>query len=207
MAGTLQSVREGQLGQLRTIQSFFSYFNENENDIRNRSEFGGGSLLDIGCYPISLSRFLFGREPTRVLGTVEYDPRFRVDRMASAILDFEVGTATLTCSTQLSPYQRVQLFGTQGRFEIEIPFNAPPDKPCRFWRQTPSGIEETVLDICDQYTIQGDLFSLAVLNDTPVPTPIQDGVANLAVIEAIRRSGESGHWEAVETIGSMMGSR
>jgi predicted dehydrogenase len=150
--------------------------------------------MDIGCYAISLSRFIFDREPARVCGIVELDPVFGTDRLASALMDFQVGTATFTCSTQLSPYQRVNILGTQGRVEIEIPFNAPPDRPCRLWLQQDDEIQEIVLPVVDQYTIQGDLFSLAVLEDGDVPTPIEDAVANMKVIEAIVESARVGRW-------------
>lgn len=189
-----QLVTAGKIGELRTIQSFFSYFNTDASNIRNQADIGGGAMMDIGCYNVSLSRFIFGEEPKRVLGIVERDPQFQTDRLSSGILDFGRGTATFTCSTQLSPYQRVNIFGTEGRIEIEIPFNAPPDKPCKIWLQQGSEIEEIILDICDQYTIQGDLFSLAVLNDTPVPTPLEDAVANMKVIEAVFESSERGSW-------------
>ena len=190
-------VRDGRIGTLRTIQSFFSYYNEDPEDIRNQAGMGGGGLMDIGCYPISLSRFLFDGEPQRVLAHVEYDQRFATDRLASAILDFGTGSSTFTCSTQLVPYQRVNVFGESGRVEIEIPFNAPPDRPCRLWHQQDREIQEVRFDICNQYTIQGDLFSQAVLNNSDVPTPIDDAVANMQVIEAIVRSGRSGTWERV----------
>jgi len=189
-----QLVTDGKIGELRTIQSFFSYFNTDANNIRNQADIGGGAMMDIGCYNVSLSRFIFGEEPKRVLGIVERDPQFQTDRLSSGVLDFGRGTATFTCSTQLSPYQRVNIFGTEGRIEIEIPFNAPPDKPCKMWLQQGSEIEEIVFDICDQYTIQGDLFSLAVLNDTPVPTPLEDAVANMKVIEAVFESSKTGNW-------------
>jgi predicted dehydrogenase len=187
-------VTEGKIGELRTIQSFFSYYNVDPGNIRNMAEIGGGALMDIGCYCISLSRFIFGAEPRRVLGIVEYDPHFKIDRLASGILDFGRGTSTFTCSTQLTPYQRVNMYGTEGRVEIEIPFNAPPDRPCKMWHQRGIEIDEIVLDICDQYTIQGDRFSQAVLNDSGVPTPLEDAVANMKVIEALIRSAESGTW-------------
>ena len=132
---------------------------------------------------ISLSRFIFDAEPQRVLGIVEYDPTFEIDRLASGIMEFERGTSSFTCGTQLVPYQRVNIFGTTGRVEIEIPFNAPPDKPCRLWHQQGEAVAEITFDICDQYTIQGDLFTRAILDDTPVPTPITDAVANMRVIE------------------------
>ncbi len=187
-------VRDGQIGTLRTIQSFFSYFNDDPDNIRNDASIGGGSLMDIGCYPISLSRFIFGSEPERVLGVVEYDPRFKTDRIASAILDFGSGTSTFTSSTQLAPYQRVNIFGTTGRVEIEIPFNAPSDRPCKMWYQHDNEIDEIELDTCDQYTLQGDLFARTILNDTPVPTPLDDAVLNMRVIEAIGQSGHEGRW-------------
>ena len=187
-------VTEGQIGQLRTIQSLFSYFNNDGGNIRNRAELGGGGLMDIGCYPISVSRFIFGREPSRVFGHVEYDPQFQTDRIASAILDFGDGTGTFTCGTQLFPYQRVHIVGTTGRIEIEIPFNAPPDRPCRMWHATSGSTSEITLATCDQYTIQGDLMSRAILNDTPVPTPITDAVGNMRAIEAIIAAGKSGAW-------------
>lgn len=189
-----QLVDEGKIGELRTIQSFFSYYNVDPNNVRNIAEIGGGGLMDIGCYCISLSRFIFGAEPHRVCSIVEYDPQFKTDRLASATLDFGRGTSTFTCSTQLTPYQRVNIFGTEGRVEIEIPFNPSPDQACKVWHQSGTEIEEIILDVCNQYTIQGDLFSLAVLNDTAVPAPLEDAVANMKVIEAIIRGAESGTW-------------
>jgi predicted dehydrogenase len=190
-------VEGGEIGELRTIHSFFSYFNTDPENIRNKSEIGGGGLMDIGCYNVSLSRFIFGREPERVLGALDYDPNFKTDRIASGILDFGRGTSTFTCSTQLAPYQRVNIFGDAGRVEIEIPFNAPPDRACKVWHETSKGVEEITFDVCDQYTIQGDLFSLAVINDTPVPTPLEDAVANMKVIEAVVESGKSATWVEV----------
>ncbi|MBX3277337.1 MAG: Gfo/Idh/MocA family oxidoreductase [Acidobacteria bacterium] len=181
-----QIVDEGGIGEMRTVQSFFSYYNLDPENIRNRADIGGGGMMDIGCYCVSLSRFLFGAEPERVSGAVEYDPDLGIDRLASGLLDFGRGTAIFTCSTQVSPYQRVNICGTKGRVEIEIPFNAPPDRPCRIWHETAGGIEEIVFEICDQYTIEADLFSRAVLDDTAPPTPIEDAVANMRVIDAIR---------------------
>jgi predicted dehydrogenase len=187
-------VEEGAVGDLRTIHSFFSYFNDDPDNVRNKPEIGGGGLMDIGCYNISLSRFIFGEEPWRVLGVLDYDPNFKTDRIASGILDFGHGTATFTCSTQLAPHQRVNIFGDAGRIEIEIPFNAPPDRDCRMWHETSAGVEEITFDICDQYAIQAEEFSLAVINDTPVPTPLEDAVANMKVIEAVVASGRSAKW-------------
>jgi predicted dehydrogenase len=189
-----QLVDEGMIGELKSIQSYFSYYNVDPENVRNMAEIGGGGLMDIGCYCISLSRFIFNREPLRVSGIIEYDPVFKTDRLASGVVDFGKGTSSFTCSTQLSPYQRVNIFGTKGRIEIEIPFNAPPDQPTRIWHQCGDITEEIVFDVCNQYTIQGDLFSQAIMNNTDVPTPLEDAVANMKVLEAVRQSSESGSW-------------
>ena len=179
---------------------FFSYSLSDPTNVRNILEWGGGGLMDIGCYPIFTSRFLFGAEPRRVLGLVERDPKMKIDRLTSAILDFPAGQSIFTCATQLVPYQRMQAFGTKGRIEIEIPFNAPPDRPCRVFFDDGSdlfgaAIETHEIPVSDQYTIQGDQFSRAVQGDGDVPVPLESAIANMAVIEAVFRSAESGKWE------------
>ena len=192
-----QKVTQGKIGELRTIQSFFSYYNANPDNIRNKADIGGGGLMDIGCYCISLSRFIYGAEPWRACGIIEEDPNMKVDRLTSGILEFSRGTSTFTCATQLVPYQRVNIFGTKGRIEIEIPFNAPSDRPCKVWYGDGNRIEEVVLEVCNQYTIQGDLFSRAVLEDRDVPVPLEDAVANMQVIEALISSARSRKWESI----------
>jgi predicted dehydrogenase len=192
-----QLVRDGQIGDVRTIHTQFSYYNDDPLNIRNQPGMGGGALMDIGCYPISLSRFLFGSEPARVMAQIELDPTTQVDRLTSAVLEFAAGTATFTCGTQIAPYQRVNIFGTDGRIEIEIPFNAPPDRPCRIWLQTEAefgSAEEIRFDVCDQYSLQADAFARAILDNTPVPSPLTDAIANMRVIERVLASAGSGAW-------------
>jgi predicted dehydrogenase len=189
-----QLVHSGRIGQLRTVQTFFCYHNADPKNIRNQLDVGGGVLMDIGCYAASISRFIFGAEPVRVLGQVERDPELGIDRLASAVLEFFQGTSTFTCSTQLAPYQRVNIFGTSGRIEIEIPFNAPVDRPTKIWLQRGPVAEEMPFDACNQYTLQADAFACAVLKDALVPTPLADAVANMRVIERIFASAEQGAW-------------
>ncbi len=185
-----QWVEEGKIGHLQAIQSFFSYYNLDPNNIRNKADIGGGGLMDIGCYCISLSRFIFEDEPDRICGVMNYDPELKIDRLTSGLLHFREGTSIFTCATQLIPYQRVKIFGTSGWIEIEIPFNAPLDKSCKIRNGNNKKIEEVELKICDQYTIQGDLFSQAILENKPVPTPLEDAVANMRVIEGIIKSSK-----------------
>jgi len=197
-------VLEGRIGELRSMMGYFSYFNRDASNIRNVRDFGGGAVMDIGCYLIHTARMIFGAEPRRVVSLVDRDPSLQVDRLASIMLDFESGQATGTCSTQAVPYQRVHVVGTTGRIEIEIPFNAPPDQPCRIFvddGRTLSGVDRETIEMpmVDQYTVQGDLFSAAVLEDGPLAYPLEDSVANMRAIEAVFRSEETGGWATVET--------
>jgi predicted dehydrogenase len=197
---TRELIGSGRIGALRSVVGFFSYFNRDAANIRNIPHYGGGGMMDIGCYPITTSRFIFDEEPSRVLGLVERDPEMKIDRLASAILDFPSGQSTFTCSTQLVPYQRMQFLGTKGRIEIEIPFNAPVDRPGRIFIDDGrdlfgGGVVTESFPVCDQYTIQADAFSRAVREGTEVPVSLEDAVKNMAVIEAVLRSAESSRWE------------
>jgi predicted dehydrogenase len=184
----------GKIGELRTVQSFFTYYNVEPKNIRNRVEVGGGAMMDIGCYCVNLSRFLFGEEPESIMGLVDRDPVMLTDRMSSGMLNFSKGTATFTCSTQLMPHQRVNIMGTTGRIEIEIPFNMPADQKAKITLFTQKGSEEIFFDAVDQYTLQVDLFALAIMNDTPVPYGLEDAVSNMKVIDAIFESARDKHW-------------
>jgi len=195
---TVAIVRAGGIGEPRVVQSLFTYFNDDPGNIRNQAAAGGGALMDIGCYAISLARLVFRAEPSRALGLADTDPRFATDRLTAGVLDFSGGrSSSFTCSTQLQPYQRVHVLGSAGRIELEIPFNAPPDRSCRIWHQRGDQIDEIGFAICDQYTIEGDAFSRAILDDTPVPTPLEDAVANMRVIDAVFASARTGGWVAL----------
>ncbi|MFC2080936.1 Gfo/Idh/MocA family protein [Bacteroidota bacterium] len=192
---TLDLVLKGAIGEIRTIHSFFSYNNLDPENIRNRVEAGGGALMDIGCYCISFPRFLLGKEPVRVSGLIERDPVMKTDRLTSGMLDFSEGiTSSFTCSTQLMPYQRTQVIGTDGRIEIEIPVNVPPDKKSRIWLHKKENTQEIGFDAVDQYTLQGESFSKAILENSQVPIPLEDALNNMKVIDAIRKSAESKTW-------------
>jgi len=193
----VEIVATGDVGTVHTIQSFFSYHNVDPGNIRNQAKMGGGALMDIGCYCISLARFLYRAEPRRVVSHVQRDAEFGTDHLASAVLEFEAGTSTFTVGTQLAPFQRVQVVGDAGRVAIEIPFNAPADVPCRLWHQAEGETREELLGPANQYTLMADAFALAVLEDKPVPTPLDDAVGNMAVIDAVFRSGEEGGWVEV----------
>jgi predicted dehydrogenase len=193
-------IDSGRIGELRLVVGHFSYYRRDFDDIRSRLEFGGGALMDIGCYPITLSRWLFNAEPLEVIARIERDPDMGVDRLVSGVLRFAGGQASFTCSGQLVPHQRMQLFGTRARIEVEIPFNAPPDAACRIYVDggedlAGRGRETIELPIVDQYTLQGDRFSEAIRGVGAVPVSLEDAIGNMAVIDALFRSAETGRWE------------
>jgi predicted dehydrogenase len=178
--------RSGRIGRLRSILGFFSYYNDDPTNVRNVLSWGGGGVMDIGCYPIFLSRWMFGEEPVNVSAAVERDPATRIDRLASAVLEFPSGQSIFTCGTQLAPYQTMQFFGTKARMELEMPFNTPPDRPSFLRIDDGSGGVETVeFPACDHYATQGDAFSRAIQEDGQVPVPLEEALKNMQVIERI----------------------
>jgi predicted dehydrogenase len=192
----------GELGDVRAMAGFFSYLNTDARNVRNVKELGGGGLLDIGCYLVNTARLIFGGEPIRVAGALELDPTFGVDRLTSMILDFGGRHAIGTCSTQLQAYQRIQIVGTKARLEIEIPFNAPPDRACRLLVDRTGdlwggGVETIELPVVDQFTLQAQEFAGAILEKRPQAAPLEDAVANMVCIDAVARSTRSGRWEKI----------
>lgn len=199
---TVELVRSGRIGPLRTAVGTFGYFNRDPENVRNIREWGGGALMDIGCYPIKTSRMVFREEPIRASATLARDPDFGTDILTSAVLEYPSGHCVFTCGTQIVPCQTMQFMGTKGRIEIEIPFNAPPGRVTRI--RIDDGTDITGANVvteefppCDQYTLQGDAFARAVLDGAPVPVPLEDSLANMLAIEAVFRSAASGKWENV----------
>lgn len=201
----IELVQQDRIGQVRSVAGHFSYNNRDPKNIRNIRETGGGGLMDIGCYLVFTSRLIFGAEPSRVVSLIEYNEETRTDVLTSALLDFPAGHATMTCSTRVTPYQRVQIIGDKGRIEVEIPFNAPPDKPNRIFIDDGSdlsgaNIEVLEFPVVDQYTVQGDLFSKAIRENADVALSLEDSIRNMEVIEAIFRSAETKQWETVNSV-------
>jgi predicted dehydrogenase len=196
-------IRSGEIGDLRSIQVIFSYFNVDPGNIRNRSDIGGGGLLDIGCYAVVAGRYFFDAEPVRVVALVDRDPSFGVDRTTSALMDFGAGRQlSFTVSTQCVPYQRVQILGTKGRIEIEIPFNAPPDRSTRIFVDDGSlhgnlSARAIEFPVVDQYQLQGEAFSRAIRGAAPCRAGLEDALANMRILDALRQSETSAGWEPI----------
>jgi predicted dehydrogenase len=192
-----QIVASGEIGRLVSVQSWFSYFNDDATNIRNIPEVGGGALFDIGCYCVNLSRLLFGAEPRHVSAAMVRDRAMGVDVLTSAILNFDDGIASFTCSTRAEDDQRVHIYGTAGRISIGIPFNIPPDRPTEVHVSAggdpPVAPDTRVLTfpVADPYTVEAERFAAAVLDGLPAPVPPEDAVANLRVLERIFEAAEA----------------
>jgi predicted dehydrogenase len=195
-------IASGRIGELRAVVGAFSYFNHDPANIRNVAEWGGGGLMDIGCYLIHISRMIFQEEPRRVIGLIDRESKTGVDVLTSAMLDFKSGQSLFTCGTRMAPHQRVEILGASGRIEIKVPFGAPPDRPTRILVSEGLDLFDPVEVLefapCNQFTIQGDLFSRAIREGGEQELPLEDSVNNMAVIEAVIRSAEGGSWEAPE---------
>ncbi|MBO1905801.1 Gfo/Idh/MocA family oxidoreductase [Microvirga sp. 3-52] len=196
-------IRSGEIGDLRSIQVIFSYFNADPGNIRNNADIGGGGLLDIGCYAVVAGRYFFDAEPVRVVTLMDRDPAFGVDRTTSALMDFGAGRQlAFTVSTQSAPYQRIQILGTKGRIEIEIPFNAPPDSPTRLFVDDGSmhgtrSARAIDFPVVDQYRLQGEAFSRVIRGAAPLDYGLEDAVLNMRILDALQRSEASSAWEKV----------
>ncbi len=193
-------VQTGAIGAASAIQTFFSYRLLDPDNVRNRPP-GGGGLYDIGCYAVLTARYIFGAEPSRAVASLDRDAQFGTDRLVSAIVEFPNGRhLTFSAATQLSAHQRVTIVGDGGRIEIAIPFNAPPDRPTRITIDDGEdlfggGARVEEFPVCNQYALQGDAFSRAVLGQAPLEFPVEDAIANMRVIDALFRSAEFGSWE------------
>lgn len=195
--------RSGELGELRAIRGAFTYFLTDPTNVRNQADIGGGGIYDIGCYPVTASRFLFEGEPTRAVALVDRDPQMKTDRLASVLLDFGGGRqASFVCSTQSVGSQSLELIGTKGRVEILIPFNAPEDKATAIlvdtgYAQDGSLSRREIIAPCDQYTEQANAFCRAVLGEKPLDWGVEDAIRHMKVLDAIFASEKTGGWAAV----------
>jgi predicted dehydrogenase len=190
-------VDSGELGTVKIIQSFFSYNNQDPDNIRNKIDLGGGGLMDIGCYCVSLSRHIFDAEPHAVVADMQRHPVLKTDVVTSGILSFDKGTSIFTCSTQLMPYQRVNILGDKGRLEIEIPFNTLPDQQSRIYIYRLDGVEEVCFEPVDQYTLQFEKFSEAVIGQMALAHPIREAVANMKIIDLLVASAKQKTWQTI----------
>lgn len=197
-------IDQGRIGEARAASGIFCYMNKDADNVRNMADIGGGGIMDIGCYMTIFSRWMLGAEPKRVTAVIERDPTFKTDRLASALFDFGDGRqANWVTSTQLAPVQRFTVLGTKGRIEIEIPCNAPADRPCRIVVDDGSdlfggGAEVIEIPTCNQYQLQGEMFSRAVRGEGDVAMTLEESVNNMKVLDALFAAVQSSGWVGID---------
>jgi predicted dehydrogenase len=190
-------VKAGELGDVHSVHTLFTYMLTDPANIRNVLSMGGGGIPDIGCYAVSTARFMIGREPTKVVSLVTRDSKFKTDILASGILDFETARSVFTVGTQTFSWQKVDVIGSGGEMRIHLPYNAYPDSPMRLTVTTGVGERNIFTAAADQYQQMFEGFSRAVRGEGEVPTPPQDAINNMKVLDALFRSEKSGSWEKV----------
>ena len=183
---------------MHAVSTLFSYMLKDPTNIRNILAAGGGGIPDIGCYAVSTARFLIGREPARVISLVHRDPS------SWGRTSFPPGSWTSARRGRSSPWgrrartaQRVDALGSGGEITVLLPFNAYPDVPLQVSVSTGLGTRQVYSPAADQYVEMFEAFSRAVSEGGTAPTPPQDAIANMKVLDALFRSEKSGGWERV----------
>jgi len=190
-------VKAGEIGDVHVVSTLFTYMLKDPTNIRNILSAGGGGIPDIGCYAVSSARFLVGREPLRVISLVHRDPEMKTDILSSGILDFGTTRSMFTVGTQTHPWQRVDVLGSGGELSVILPFNAYPDTPLQVSVSTGLGTREVYSQPTDQYVQMFEAFSRAIREGGKEPTPPEDAISNMKVLDALFRSEKSGAWEKV----------
>ena len=193
-------IRAGAVGTPRMIQSYFSYENLDPGNIRNKVEWGGGGLLDIGCYCIVAGRYFFEAEPLRAVALVKRSDSFGTDVTASGLLDFGQGRQlSFTVSTEAGRSQTINVFGNAARLNLPIPFNQPVTSPSRVVVDNGATLDGQAavthtLPVADQYQLMGEAFAAAVRGEAPLPYGLDDARRNMRALDALFASERSGGW-------------
>lgn len=196
-------IASGAIGKLSYVQSAFTYFNKDANNMRNRSELGGGALLDIGIYPIAATRFATGKEPLRAMSDIKFDDTFGTDIYSSNRLDFGDFELSMYVSTQMAHRQSIIFHGDKGWIELTAPFNAGKydDDSVILHDANHSKIEIFRFAGINQYTEQVQAFTLKVANESQ-PTGIEllsleNSLNNQKAIDALFIANDADGWTKV----------
>jgi xylose dehydrogenase (NAD/NADP) len=184
-------IRSGGIGVVRLIRAAFSFLIPRKPNVRLVPELAGGSVMDVGCYPISAARYYFAAEPTRAFARAYIDPEYQVDMAMSGILDFPAGRALIDCAFALPYRTEVEVVGEKGRILIPKPWLPDPEALIEI-----DGKPERIAAE-NQYIKQFEHFSNCILKGEPPQYGPDDAVLQMRVIDAVRRSITTGLPEPV----------
>ncbi|MDR0266658.1 Gfo/Idh/MocA family oxidoreductase [Paenibacillus sp.] len=180
-------IHSGAIGDIRGIRSAFTFNNAGDKgNIRYKKEWGGGSIYDIGCYPISAARLLLGKEP--IAATVQAffsSEHGDVDMMASGLLEFEGSVAlTFDCGMWTAFRNPLEIVGTEGIIEVPSAFARPTAGSGNFYLTVHGERQEIEMPHCNAYALQADHLAQAIANKSPLRFEPADAIRNMKVIDA-----------------------
>jgi len=196
-------VDQGAIGDPRLIRTAFCFRHPDPTDARFRPEMGGGALLDVGCYGVSLARWIFGAEPEMVQAWAEYGGS-GVDLTMVGLLRFSGGRlAVVEASFTSALQQTFSIMGTEGA--IELPHDAfiPWEKDALFRLR---GVDEEegkveVIPGVDQYQLMVEHFADAALGSGSLDFPPEESVNNMRVLDALAQAARESRPVAVAKSG------
>ena len=196
-------LRSGQYGAPRTVSSLLSFMMTNAEDFRTRPEWGGGALYDLGCYTAMAARFVFDREPVRVLAECARDRR-GIDMFSSAILDFgQACHAIMAVSLAQASAQTLQIVCERAYIDLPKAYVPSRTEPNLIHIDTSadhanSDVTTRAFEPLDQYEAEVSNFARAVRGEDVPFYGLSDARANMAVVDAIFASAAKGAWANVE---------
>lgn len=186
----VEMVRSDVIGKLKTIESGFTFFLGDKDDIRYKYQDGGGALMDLGCYCINITRLMAGRDPVAVQARATWAST-GVDEQLVAMLDFGDGLfAHFDCGFNQGPRQHCNISGTEGYLSIPQAFN--PGEKRSVIQEVKGGqtVQVHPFDGVDEYALIADDFMDTISGGAPA-YPIRDSVGNMRVITALLESAKN----------------
>ena len=185
-------IASGEIGEIRALHGAFTFNNaQDKKNVRYKAEWGGGSVYDVGCYPLSLARLIMGSAPTAVTAHAFFSQEHdSVDMMCSGLIEFnEQISMTFNCGMWADFRQTFEITGTDGKIEIQQAY-LPGPEDVDFIVTAKGERREEKLEYHNQYTLQADNFARSIFGEQELLFDSQDAVLNMRVIDAVLKSAK-----------------
>lgn len=188
-------IRQDAIGSVRFVRSAFTFTLQRGPNVRLTETLAGGGLMDVGCYCVSAARFLFDAEPTQAYARADVDPEYKVDMLASGILEFPTGRATFDCGFELPFRCDYEVVGSKGRITVPNAFLPGPD--AELILEANGKTEREAFPGLNQWQLEFEHLSRSIREGTPLDYDTDDAIKQQRVLDAIQRSFHSHQVEAV----------